>query len=314
MKLKDYIREMVEAELNEMAAIARLEKIKSPEKLEKFKKLYAGNENDLTSKLINTIEKGSYRVVNVEKAESNPKYQEVIDWIWNNFNKKPGNHDPYVDDKGNEDITKKYKHPIPTVVLEKAFSDVSDLVSAGILSKVDGATRNGLLAATNKSHTAGISPNLRQLNAAGVLVVPKEEGEYIVPKKEKPESSGVKGRPTSEKTLIAKELKSKLEADANYKPSEDEIAMLGTEFIEQLRSRINGTLQRGRKSALQTAMKAMMASKPDDEDLNDDGIIDDEDLDVEKLEESPINESFLKMQKLAGLITESEFKNKLNKN
>jgi hypothetical protein len=352
MELRKYIREMVEAELNErFAAIATLEKIKSPEKLAKFKKLYAGNENSLTSKLIDTIEKGSYKIANAEKAASDPDAQKVIDFI-NKFNSKPGFTD----------------HPIPVSVLEKEFGDVSDLISAGILSKIEGATRNGLLIATNKSHTAGISPNLRQLSSAGILANPKEEGEYIVPKKEKPESSGAKGRPTSEKTLIAKALISKLEADTNYKPSEDELETLGSEFIEKLRSRIDGTLKRGPKNALKNAM---MALGNEDEDTNDDGIVDDEDLDVEKLEEdknrtaeelfqmfkkqnllndrreydvedlmsaypglsqgeakklenmlqsgkdleeSPINEQFLKMQKLAGLITESEFKNKLNKN
>lgn len=303
MELRKYIREMVETELNEMAAIATLEKIKSPEKLEKFKKLYAGNENSLTSRLIDAIERGSYKIANAEKAESDPDAQEVISFI-NKFNSKPGFKD----------------HPIPVAVIEKEFGDVSDLVSAGILSKVDGATRNGLLVATNKSHTAGISPNLRQLSSAGILSNPKEEGEYIVPKKEKPESSGAKGRPTSEKTLIAQELKSKLEADSNYKPSEDELETLGSEFIEKLRSRIDGTLKRGPKNALKNAM---MALGNDDEDTNGDGIVDDEDLDVEKLEESikkqstkkqPVNEQFLKMQKLAGLITESEFKSKLNEN
>ena len=52
MELRKYIKEMVEVKLNEMAAIASLERIKSPEKLEKFKKLYGGNENSLISKVI----------------------------------------------------------------------------------------------------------------------------------------------------------------------------------------------------------------------------------------------------------------------
>jgi hypothetical protein len=247
MKLRQYIREMVETELNEMAAIATLEKIKSPEKLEKFKKLYAGNENSLVSKLIDTIEKGSVKVIDAEKAASNPKAQEVIEFI-KNFNSKPGFQN----------------HPIPVVVLTKEFGSIDDLINDKILEKVSGATRNGMLVATNKSHTAGISPVLRQLSSAGILSNPKEEGEYIVPKKEKSEPSGVKGRPKSEKALIATELNSKFEADSNYEPTEDELEILGSEFIEKLRMRVMGTLKRGPKNALKNAMKGL---EDDGEDL-----------------------------------------------
>ena len=102
MELKHYIREIVKAELNEMAAIATLEKIKDPEKLAKFKKLYGGNENSLTSRIIDTIEKGSVRIGDVEKASSDPKAQEIIAFI-EKFNSKPGFKD----------------HPIPVVVLNK---------------------------------------------------------------------------------------------------------------------------------------------------------------------------------------------------
>lgn len=260
MKLRQYIREMVETELNEMAAIATLEKIKSPEKLEKFKKLYTGNENSLVSKLIDTIEKGSVKIADAEKAASNPKAQEVIEFI-NAFNSKPGFRE----------------HPIPVTVLTKEFGSIDDLVSGGILSKVEGATRNGMLVATNKSHTAGISPILRDLSRAGVLSDPKAEGEYITPKKEKPEPSGVKGRPTSEKVLVAKALASKFEADSDYKPNEEELAMFADkpDFIERLRSQVNGTLKRGPKNALKNAMQGL-ASFGNDND--GDGDVDNEDI------------------------------------
>ena len=258
MKLRQYIREMVETQLNEMAAIATLEKIKSPEKLEKFKKLYTGNENSLVSKLIDTIEKGSVKIADAEKAASNPKAQEVIEFI-KGFNSKPGFQN----------------HPIPVTVLTKEFGSIDDLISDGILSKVEGVTRNGMLVATNKSHTAGISPTLRQLSDAGILSNPKEEGEYIVPKKEKPESNGVKGRPTSEKVLVAKALASKLEADSNYEPTEDELEILGAEFIEKLRSQVNGTLKRGPKNALKNAMQGLASF---DDDTDGDGDVDNDDI------------------------------------
>ena len=142
------------------------------------------------------------------------------------------------------------------------------------------------------------------------------KGELSVPKKEKPKSSGIKGRPTSPKTQKAEEINAKMEADANYKPSEDEVAMLGVDFIEKLRARVNKTLRRGRPVGAAKSKDGMIAAMKNlgDEDVDMDGDIDDDDLDLEDIAESTsINESFLKMQKLAGLITESDFKKKLKK-
>ena len=140
----------------------------------------------------------------------------------------------------------------------------------------------------------------------------KETG-LKVPKKEKPESSGVKGRPTSEKTLMAKAVNSKLEADTNYEPTEDELEMLGAEFIEKLRMRVKGLLKRGRPLGAAKAKDGMTAapkSVADTTDTDGDGDVDDEDIENE-LEK--LDESLLRMQKLAGLITESEVKKNLKK-
>jgi len=193
----------------------------------------------------------------VSKNPTSCKYSKSSDA----FNSKPGFTD----------------HPIPLSILTKEFSNIDDLVSNGILSKVEGATRNGLVTALNKSHTAGISPILRDLSRAGILFDPKSEGEYIIPKKEKPEPSGVKGRPTSEKKLVAKALASKFEADSDYEPNEEELAMFADkpDFIERLRSQVNGTLKRGPKNALKNAMQGLASF---DDDTDGDGDVDNDDI------------------------------------
>jgi hypothetical protein len=151
-----------------------------------------------------------------------------------------------------------------------------------------------------KTSQQAINPKVNSFLDSGVFT----KGELSTPKKEKPESSGVKGRPTSEKVLMAKALNSKLEADSDYEPSEDELEALGSEFIEKLRMRVMGTLKRGRKLGASTAKDGMVAAMKNAMDISDenaDGEIDDEDLDLVSENES-LNESFTRMQKIAGLI------------
>jgi hypothetical protein len=150
-----------------------------------------------------------------------------------------------------------------------------------------------------KSGQQAINPKVRDFLESGIFT----KGELSVPKKEKPESMGAQGRPTSEKTLMAKDINSKMEADANYKPSEDELATLGAEFIERIRMRVKGTLRRGRPAMPSKAKDGMMAAmkKIGNEDTDNDGDVDDEDLD-DIAESTYINESFTRMQKLAGII------------
>ncbi len=158
-----------------------------------------------------------------------------------------------------------------------------------------------------KSGQQAINPKVRDFLESNIFT----KGELSVPKQEKPESSGVKGRPTSEKTLMAKDIDSKMQADANYKPSEDELAMLGADFIEKLRMRVKGTLKRGRPAMPSKAKDGMIAAMKNigDEDIDMDGDIDDDDLE-DIAESTVINEQFLKMQKLAGLITETQYNQK----
>jgi hypothetical protein len=151
-----------------------------------------------------------------------------------------------------------------------------------------------------KSGQQAINPKVRDFLESNIFT----KGELSVPKQEKPESNGIKGRPTSEKTLMAKDVNAKMEADGNYKPSEDELAMLGAEFIEKLRMRVKGTLRRGRPampSKAKDGMIAAMKNVANAEDTDMDGDVDDEDLE-DIAESASINESFTRMQKLAGII------------
>jgi hypothetical protein len=151
-----------------------------------------------------------------------------------------------------------------------------------------------------KSGQQAINPKVRDFLESNIFT----KGELSVPKKEKPESTGTLGRPTSEKTLMAKDINSKMEADANYKPTEDELAALGAEFIERLRARVKGTLRRGRPampSKAKDGMIAAMKNIANAKDTDEDGDVDDDDLE-DIAESTVINEQFLKMQKLAGII------------
>lgn len=136
--------------------------------------------------------------------------------------------------------------------------------------------------------------------------------------KVKPEPGGAKGRPASEKTLIAKAVDQKLQADNNYQPNEDELSALGAEFIEKLRARVMGTLKRGRPSDPSKAKDGMVKGLKGLMNLGDkdfDGeldVLDDDFEDEDFLQENTLNESFIRMQKIAGLITESEYKKQLS--
>ena len=126
--------------------------------------------------------------------------------------------------------------------------------------------------------------------------------------KSKPEPGGAKGRPTSEKTLIAKDVDQKLQADNNYQPNESELAALGAEFIEKLRARVMGTLKRGRPSDPSKAKDGMVKGLKGLMNLGDkdfDGeldALDDDFEDEDFLQENTLNESFVRMQKIAGII------------
>ena len=157
-----------------------------------------------------------------------------------------------------------------------------------------GITRDALIDATDKNQLA-LNPKIKDFIEIGLFI----EAGLETAKKEKSAGagSGLRGRKASDKTLVAKEVNSKFEADNEYQANEVELETLGAEFIEKLRMRVKGTLRRGRpadptkvKDGLKKTLKGIMSL-----DTDEDGIIDDfEDEDV-------VDESFIRMQKLAGL-------------
>ena len=175
-----------------------------------------------------------------------------------------------------------------------------------------GITRDALIDATDKNQLA-LNPKIKDFIEIGLFI----EAGLETAKKEKSAGagSGLRGRKASDKTLVAKEVNSKLEADNEYQADEAELTTLGAEFIEKLRMRVKGTLKRGRKAdptkvkdGMKKTLKGIMGL-----DTDEDGIIDDfEDEDVideslkvtnktNKTMKKPLNEEFKRMQKLAGL-------------
>ena len=157
-----------------------------------------------------------------------------------------------------------------------------------------GITRDALIDATDKNQLA-LNPKIKDFLEIGLFI----EVGLETPKKEKTVGAdgGLRGRKASNKTLVAKDVNSKLEADNEYQANEAELETLGVEFIEKLRIRVKDALRRGNpsdptkvKDGMIKSLKGIMSL-----DTDEDGIIDDfEDEDV-------IDESFIRMQKLAGL-------------
>ena len=157
-----------------------------------------------------------------------------------------------------------------------------------------GITRDALIDATDKNQLA-LNPKIKDFLEIGLFI----EVGLETPKKEKTVGAdgGLRGRKASNKTLVAKDVNSKLEADNEYQANEAELETLGVEFIEKLRIRVKDALRRGNpsdptkvKDGMIKSLKGIMSL-----DTDEDGIIDDfEDEDV-------VDESFVRMQKLAGL-------------
>jgi hypothetical protein len=170
---------------------------------------------------------------------------------------------------------------------------------------------DGLTDIADKSQLL-VNPKIKDLINIGLFA----ESGSIIPKKVKSTEVGQRGRKVGNKTLVAKEVNSKLEADNEYQANEAELETLGVEFIEKLRMRVKGTLKRGRKANPAKSTDGMVAVRNamnSEEELED---IDDEDENFHlmnnsfesktinkqlKLMKKPLNEEFKRMQKLAGL-------------
>ena len=157
---------------------------------------------------------------------------------------------------------------------------LEDMIDVVMAAGEVGIPQPDLARKLGKTSQQAINPKVNSFLDSGVFT----KGELSTPKKEKSTSnSGMLGRPTSEKVLMAKELNSKFEADSDYEPNKEELETLGSEFIEKLRMRVMGTLKRGRKLGASTAKDGMTAAMKNVMNANDedgDGDVDDEDLDL----------------------------------
>jgi len=109
------------------------------------------------------------------------------------------------------------------------------------------------------SQVAHINPPFGKLLAAGVIT----RGETVVPKKEKPPTSGIKGRPKSAKAIAAEEIYNGYKTDPNFQPSPEQVALFEPEELEQIKGRALGTLKRGR--SISPDIQARLASLSDDD-------------------------------------------------
>jgi hypothetical protein len=113
---------------------------------------------------------------------------------------------------------------------------------------------DGLTDIADKSQLL-VNPKIKDLINIGLFA----ESGSIIPKKVKSTEVGQRGRKVGNKTLVAKEVNSKLEADNEYQANEAELETLGVEFIEKLRMRVKGTLKRGRKANPAKSTDGMVA-------------------------------------------------------
>lgn len=136
-----------------------------------------------------------------------------------------------------------------------AFKWIADIIEVIEKAGEDGIARMDAIDALHKEYKQNktqqeINPKLKDLIDSGVLL----SAGLSQPKAEK-NVGGAKGRPTSEKTQIARQVDAKLQADKEYQATEDELSALGADFIEKLRKRVKGELKRGRPSKPKDVME-----------------------------------------------------------
>lgn len=122
---------------------------------------------------------------------------------------------------------------------------VGDLLDA-VQESPDGITQPALAVAAGKSRQQDINPYIRKFLQDGTLVT----GALEKPKQEKPESTGILGRPKTDDGVrkdTARNLMIKLKDDPNYDASE-EIKVLGQAEVDKIKDLMaSGGIKRGRK-------------------------------------------------------------------
>jgi hypothetical protein len=150
---------------------------------------------------------------------------------------------------------------------KRAYEDtwIEDLIIYVEDSGDAGIPQPELAKKLGKSGMQAINPKVREFLEAGILT----KGELSMAKKEKVPTSGTLGRPTSEKTMIARELDAKFQENPDYRPSADELEALGFEYIEKLRLRAKGLLKRGRPAKPSSRLASTPAPDEDMDGMDD---------------------------------------------
>lgn len=142
-------------------------------------------------------------------------------------------------------------HKIITTIENAGDKDVTRL---GYTNPSTGEFVDGLKQILNMK-SERVNPEIRELIANGILA---DKSETAIPKKQKPESTGQRGRKTSDKSRegIIRALFANFQENPDYEPSEEELTYnlpkgLGTEKLDtdlfnKVKSRALGLTKRGR--------------------------------------------------------------------
>jgi hypothetical protein len=132
-----------------------------------------------------------------------------------------------------------------------------DMTRLGYKDPKTGEFIKGLSQILDMNNTR-FGPQVRELIASGVLV---DKADTPIPKKERPESTGQRGRKTSDKSRegIIRSLFTSFQEDPNFEPSEDDITYnlpkgLGTEklapeLLSKVKNKALGLAKRGRPAS-----------------------------------------------------------------
>lgn len=134
---------------------------------------------------------------------------------------------------------------------------VGDLIDA-VINTPEGITQPALALAAGKTRQQDINPYVRKFLQDGTFTF----GNLEKPKLEKPESTGILGRPQSPegaKRAASKDLMQKLKDNPSYEPSEDEIKVIGKDDVAKIITLMaSGGVKRGRKIGGSTKLSELI--------------------------------------------------------